>query len=351
LRPCHSSRKSAGTILAAVIAVVLAAATAAQADKVRTVSGIGYEGQITGLRAEGLVIKKAASGDSVAVPLTQIKEVVADRFPDLTRAEEAYAKGDAKSVAEAERIYRTILARDAPDWLRLLVHSRMYKFYCDSGRLLDALDAYLALARAEPRLVADLRLPSPTPNASEANQAMLRKVTQALQSAGNQPYAAELKNLQVTLIVLEGKPEEALPLIQPLLKSPDARVRAMAMIKQVELLVRLKKFDEAAKRLDEAVPSLDAGYAPDVAFWRGQILKEQGRYLDAAIELMRLPILYSTRDRNRTAEALWLAGQAMESGKVSRQEVVTVYKEAVDRYAGTAGADKAKRELVRLGAS
>ena len=351
MRPCHRIRKSAGTILAAGVAVVLVAASAAQADRIRTASGIGYEGQITGLRAEGLVIKKASSGESVTVPLSQIKEVIADRFPDLTKAEDAYAKGDAKSIAEAERVYRSILGSGAPDWLRLLVHSRMYKFYCDSGRLPDALDAYLELARAEPRLVAGLKLPSPTPSASEANQAMLRKVKEALQSAGNQPYVTELKNLQVTLVVLEGKPEEALPLIQPMLKSSDAQVRAMAMVKQVELLVRSKKFDEAAKRLNEAMPSLDASYAHDMAFWRGQILKEQGRYLDAAVELMRLPILYPTRDRNRTAEALWLAGQAMEAGKVSRQEVVKVYKEAVDRYAGTAGAEKAKRELIRLGAS
>jgi tetratricopeptide (TPR) repeat protein len=325
------------------------AAAAAQADRIRTASGIGYEGQITGLRAEGIVIKKA-TGESVAVPLSQIKEVVADKFPDLTKAEDAYAKGDPKSIAEAEWVYRSILGSGAPDWLRLLVHSRMYKFYCDSGRLPDALDAYLELARAEPRLVTGLKLPSPNPTASEANQVMLGKVKEALQSAGNQPYVTELKNLQVTLVVLEGKPEEALPLIQPMLKSSDARVRAMAMVKQVELLVRSKKFDEAAKRLDEAVPLLDPSYAPDVAFWRGQILKEQGKFLDAAVEWMRLPILYPTRDRNRTAEALWLAGQAMEAAKVSRPEVVKVYKEAVDRYAGTAGAEKANRELIRLGA-
>jgi hypothetical protein len=41
----------------------------------------------------------------------------------------------------------------------------------------------------------------------------------------------------------------------------------------------------------------------------------------------------------------------MEAAKAPKAEVVKVYTEAVQRYAGTAGADSAKKELARLGAS
>jgi len=71
--------------------------------------------------------------------------------------------------------------------------------------------------------------------------------------------------------------------------------------------------------------------------------------MDAAIELMRLPILYSAKDRPMTAEALFWAGQAMEAAGLPNDEVKKVYQEAVRDYAGTSGAQQARLALARLG--
>jgi hypothetical protein len=137
--------------------------------------------------------------------------------------------------------------------------------------------------------------------------------------------------------------------LEPLLASPDEKIRQTAMLKQIELLVGAGKFDEAAAKLDaNGHQALVQEHPDDIAFWRGRILKERGQNMEAALEFMRLPILYP-RDKALTAEALWWAGQAMEAAKAPKDEVQKVYGEAVARYAGTLGAERAKRELVRLG--
>jgi TolA-binding protein len=86
-----------------------------------------------------------------------------------------------------------------------------------------------------------------------------------------------------------------------------------------------------------------------VTYWHGRVLKETGKPMEAAVEFMRVVILYPAKDKNRTAECLWQTGQALEAAKAPKAEVRKVYQEAVDRYAGTTFSDKAKADLARLG--
>ena len=336
----------------AAAALLMLAATALGADKVRTQKGIGFQGDIVGLDAEGLVIQ--TDGVRQSVPLATIAKVESDKYLDLADAEEAYLQGLAgkpEGFTEAERLYRSVLKGGTPQWLRTLIEFRMYKVYANSGRVSQALDAYLSLARAQPKLVAGLKLPPPDETAHAANKAMLQKVDEALQAPGDKPYAVELNGLKLRLMMLEGKSDEVLPLLDPLLASPDEKTRQLAMIKQVELLVAVGKIDDASAKLDQAEPKLGEAYAADVAYWRGRILQERKQYTEAALAYMRLPILYQTnKDKARTADALWRAGQCLEAAKARPTEAVTVYREAVTKYPGTAGAAKAREDLARLGA-
>jgi tetratricopeptide (TPR) repeat protein len=338
------------TIGALVLATALVlAAGAARADSIRETGGIGHDGKITGMGAKGLIIRQ--SSGPVEVPLSQIRTIVADGFPNLTRAETAYAKGDPAGLAEAEKLYSAMLASSSPTWLRLLAQSRMYKVYLDSGRSSQALDAYLELAQGNAAMVAGLPLPEPVPGNSAANQAMLKKVNDALKTAAGKPYAADLKNLQLALVGMEGKPEDILVVVEPLIKSADAKVRGPALLKKVEALVALKRSAEALGSLAEAEAVLGSEAAPDVAYWRGRILRDTGKNMEAAMEFMKVAILYPAQDKDRTAESLCNAGQALEAANGPKVEVRRLYQEAVDKYAGTAGAERAKRELARLGTS
>ena len=177
------TRATAVAMTAAV--VVLAATTAALADRILTAKRIGINGKITGFAAGGIVID--SDGSKQTIPMSDIAKVKADAYPDLERAEDAYAQGQAgkpQGYVEAERLYRQMTATTtAPQWLCVLVQCRMYRFYADSGRVPEALDAFLELARGGPNLVTGLKLPPPREDATEANKVMLKKVEDALRAA------------------------------------------------------------------------------------------------------------------------------------------------------------------------
>lgn len=336
-----------GLVLTLAASVSLGAA----ADKIRKQGGIGVEGTITGLDADGLVIQSVA-GSPVTVALGDIARIIqCEKYPDLAKGDEAYAQGmggKAEGFAEAERLFKGLLRENPPAWVRVLVQSRMYKLYGDAGRTPEALDAYLEIARNQPKLVATLRLPAPSAAGHDANVTMLKKVNDAIKATPpDKPFLVNLKDFKVALLMLEGSPEEVLPLIEPNVASQDEKVRNPAILKKVELLLALKKVDDASKQLDAGAAGMGEDYAGDVAYWRGRILQERGENLPAALEYMRLPILYPT-DKARTADALCRAGQAMEAAKAPRDEVLKVLNEAVTKYVGTPGAERAKRTINEL---
>ena len=333
------------------VTAALAVVAPARADRIRTQSGIGYDGKIVGMDAGGLVLEYA--GGKRTVPLGDIASIRADQYPDLEKAEDAYARGLAggpkavQDFAEAEQLYEGLGRRGPPPWLRVLVDSRMYKLYVESGRVQEALDAYLTLAENQPTLVAGLKLPRPKPDDTPGNRKMLTKVEAAVKNAGDKPYAGELKQFHLALVLLEGKPEEVLPLLEPLLTSDNPKTRAWAMLKQLDLLFAARKIDEAEQRLREAAGVLARDHPQEVAFYTGRVLAERGQHVQAALQFMRVPILYAGKDRTRTAEALWRAGVAMKAAKLPDGEISKVLNEALENYPGTAGAERAKQELAR----
>ncbi len=344
----HWQTKPYLIVLAAAIVPALVAA--AHADRVRTKAGVGYSGKIVGVAEGGLVIREGRRRRTVA--FADIRQIRADKYPDLRTAEEAYAQGvagDAKALEKAGTLYQGLLRKRVPAWLRVVVQWRMYKLYAESGRATEALDTYLEMARNSPRLVADLNLPAPDESDHQANKAMLAKVERAVAGAAGKPYADALRNFRVALLVLEGKPEEVLPLLEPSLVSSDPKVRTLAMIRKLELLLATGKSDEAAKWLEKMEAAVGNSGKAEMAYWRGRVRLTGGKHLEAALEFMKVPILYPAANRSRTADALWRAGQALRAAKAPREEIVSVYNEAVQKYAGTGGAERARRELARLG--
>ena len=336
-----------------MVALAALAAVAARADSVRTQAGIGYSGTVVGLDGSSLVLE--SRGVKRHIPLADIAQIRVDKYPDLARAEAAYGKGLAggpgaeEAFARAERAYEDLLRTGVPQWLHHLIKSRLFKLYTDSGRLRQAVDAYLEMAREQPELVAGFKLPAPKRGDSITNKAVLEKVEAALAEAGEKPYAADLERLRLALLLLEGKPEEVLPLLEPFLASENLKARRWATLKQLELLFESNKVEEAEARLKASEDDLRT-LPHELAYYRGRLFEARGMHMAAALALLRVPILYPGKDRARTAEALWLAGRAMEAANLPTDEVVKVYEEARRDYAGTQGARRAARELKRLGA-
>ena len=211
--------------MALVVTAVLAAASAAAADSVRTAAGIGHRGRIVGLEDGELVVESGSV--TRRVPLAEIARVSVDAYPDMDRAESALARaqaggaGSADAFGDAEGRYESLLRLGIPSWLRTVIQTRLYRVYAASGRTEKALAAYLGMAKSSPVLVEGLRLPPPRQGADAANRSMLKDVEAALAGADEEPHAKELRRFRVALVLLVGKPAEVLPLLDPLIQSPN----------------------------------------------------------------------------------------------------------------------------------
>lgn len=334
-------------------AALLAAGPWARADNVRTKAGIGYSGTVTDLTGEGIVID--VSGTKRSVPLSDVARIEVKDFPDLVKAEGLFAsardgEGDVPArFAAAERLYRAMLRSKAPPWLKTLVQLRLCEVYGEAGRISMALDAYLSVARTQPKLVANVSLPGPR-EGDKDNRAMLAQVEEALKAGAGKSYAESLETFRGPDVA--GRQPRGGPPDHPAdAQSDDPAKRRWAALKELEILLATAKIDEAENLL-AALDREWGGKSPGpMAFWNGRILEARKDHLPAAIEFMRVAILHATDDRLLAAEALWRAGQAMEAAKLPSAEVKAVYKEAVTSYQGTPGAERAKRELARLGSN
>jgi tetratricopeptide (TPR) repeat protein len=228
----------------------------------------------------------------------------------------------------------------------------MYDVYARSGEVQQALDAYLDMAGKSPGLVSAFDLPQPREGEHEANKAMLKQVDQVLSRNPDAPYADALKEFRVALLLLEGDPDEILKsgALDRLLKSDDAKVRANAMLRKLELLLAVNRVPDAGAWPEEIKASAAQVFPPEMTYWTGRVLEAQGKPVQAALAYMRLPILHPNEDPNRTAEALWRTGKALEAAEAPPDEARAAYQEAVNDYPDTTGAQRAKRELIRLGA-
>ncbi len=341
-------------ILLIAVMVTLAAGLA-RADRVRTKAGIGYTGSIEGLDAEGLVLKGPAGVRSI--PLADVERIEVDDIPALEKAEATFAgaeaaRGPAARTAfeQAERQYEAVLRRGPPRWLKTLIQARLYRIYAATGRVRRAMEAYVALAEDEPSMVVGFSLPRPREGADAENRALLKVVDGALARARGKPYAKSLQALRLALVMEVGTPEERRPLLEEVARGRNPRLRVWAQMRLVDLLIETKDYEKADERIETAAEALGAEHAGWMAFARGRVLEAKGEHVDAALSYMRVPVLHARSDPARTAEALFRAGQAMEAANLPATEIRNIYQEAVRDYAGTSGAERSRRALVRLGA-
>jgi tetratricopeptide (TPR) repeat protein len=329
--------------------VVLAAVSAARADRIRTTAGIGYRGEIIGMDPSGLVIEGAAGPRTV--PLADVEEIEVDGHPKLSQAEEEFDEGlrggagADQAFRDAERLYESLMRDRIPEWMQILIRSRLVRLYGRSGRIVQAVDAYLALAKAHPELVQGLSLPRPRRGADIENRALLTKVDEALERAEGQPYAKELQRLRVALVLEVGSPEQQLPLIRRALQSRKATTRRWARRKMLDLLLDMGRIEDAEEQLEKAEGEEGGAH---LAYYRGRILAEKKKAVEAALAFMRVPVLYGPTDRELTAESLYRAGRALEQANWPTAEIRKVYAEAAEDYAGTPGAERARRALAVL---
>jgi len=333
--------------------IALIAASAAWADTIRA-AGVAWTGKITGLKGDNLEFR-LKSGTTKSFPLNEVRLESVDEYPRLVQIEARFSAaedlGHQKAIAkylEVAEDYKATLKQRVPTWVKLLAQIRLITCYGKAGRFKEAVQAFITFGRKRPLLASKLRLPKPNPQQPKENRQVMELIDAELKARPNTAIAGAMRRLRLDILLLQGKPEEILVAVQALLKSRGEKTKHWATVKEIEILVQLKRIGEAREKLDRAGQELPKKYAGQLDYWNGRVLYGNGKYIEAALSLMRVPIFNASQDPSVTAEALFWAGQAMEKGRLPTVEITAVYQEAVKKYPGTVGAILSARALTRL---
>jgi hypothetical protein len=349
-------------MLVVVAAAVLLSGTAL-GDSIRNSAGINYPGKIRGLGPEGFVID--VSGSQRTFAYADIAKLALDESPDLGRAEDLLNSGQA---ADAAKVYASLRDKGGPGWLKHFVDARLVRSYDESKQFHRAVRSMISLCSMQSPLAAQVPYPSPLAKGSADNQSALKELEQALKTVPAGAFADRLKTLRINVLMVEGNPAEILGLVEEQLKSEDAAVRKQARIKHFQILLDLNRVEEAGRSVEQGGEDLDSAERQPLMYYiegrklyakaeashkaaegrEGQTADERD-YLRAALNFMRLPILYSLTQRDLAAEALVWAARSMQKGGVPPQEVHTVLDEAVQKFPNTRGAEMAQTMLRQMG--
>jgi hypothetical protein len=348
-------------LIAATVAALMSETVLA--DSIRNKAGINYSGRIRGLSPEGIVID--ISGSTRTFAYADVAKVSVDEAPDLGKAEDLLNSGEA---AEAAKLYVKVRDKGGSAWLKHFVDARLVRSYDESKQFYRAVKAMISLCAMQSPLALQVAQPSPLAKGSADNQSSLKEIEQALATVPAGVFADRLKSLRINILMVEGNQSEILGLVEEQLKSPDPLVRKQARIKHFQILLDLGRVEDAGRSLEQAGEDLDnAERQPLLYYIEGRKLyakaeaarkaaegkpdqpSDERDYLRAALNFMRLPVLYSLAQKDLAAESLVWAARAMQKAGAPAQEIGTVLDEAVRKFPNTRGAEMAQKMMEDMG--
>ncbi len=336
--------------LASALGLLVACVSPALGDSIQDARGITFTGTIRGIGEKGIILRKDQGGsDSFA--LVDVGRIQVDGKRHVNQAENLRAEGKFKKAVEE---YQAARLRAREDWLKQWIDARLIEGYGNTEQFSRAVETLVSLCRQDSKLVAWVKLPEVRPKGSPDNEAALSAVESALESVPEGPATEKLKQLRLNILLVQGEPTKVLRIIEKQLDSADLELRQRARLKQIELLLKIERYEDAGQAIEiarngqgEKFKPLDPQHDPQLLYLEGRYLHGTEDYTHAALSFMRVPILYSRRAPDLAAECLYLAGKSMyESEVVPLGEVVSPLREAVENYPETRGAEKAG-ELLR----
>jgi len=345
-------------LLFACLCVVLVCGGAA-ADAIKDKTGIARSGKIRGLRAGGIVLLER--GAEKTFPLSEVRTIDVDGLPDLKRAEELF---DKKDYAKAVRQYVSVRPKAQKKWLRQYIDARLVVSYGETKQFFRAVRTYIILCSDRSPIARMVKLPRVPPKGSADNQAALKAVDQTLAAMPAGPFADRLKSIRINILLVEGNPADVLGIIEEQLKSPDRETHNQARAKHIELLLELNEIEKARLSLAEAEKEFNmAEDQPQLYFLRGrhrfaaaearrkaaasknEQVTDNGDYLRAALNFMRVPVHFSLMRKALASKSLYWAGLSMYRAEVPVSEVVVPLEEAVGKFPNTRGAEMSQKLL------
>lgn len=294
-------------------------------------------GEIVDYRGDGLRFR-TSTGKEDSYDSARVVEL-ATTWPDAFRQGEASWRAGAWD--EAITSYRAAAAEEQRGWAKRRMLARLVECLRDARRIAEAGDAFLALLRADPESPEFAVIP-------------LDWTLDLTAATAVEPRAREwLKQDAITPSVLLGaswlmsRPDrpQALAALRRLSSERDVRVAHLADAQLWR--ARLASADRAEldkwrAQISRMPDTLRAG----PTFVLGQGLSRQGEPSRAALELLRIPIVWSDQ-RELAAAALWEAGKALEATPTP-SDADGLYRELVATYPTSSIAESARKKLATL---
>jgi hypothetical protein len=341
----------------AILMALTAAASAAKADSV-TAGGITYgQVQVTGV-GNCQVTFRLTSSKRVTKLLSEVTMVRVTDLPQLGEAEKLMKAGKA---AEAVAVYSKAEKSELPlgkSWLKLLLAHRKLVAAKKARMIFEATTAWLAIMDADDASKTAIKLsPAAGTTKSPANDRAIQ-LLKAKEDSINQAYASAANRLQIKLLNLQGRTDEARRLAGKLAASSTGTEGIKSKLAAVASYVKAGEADKAIKLLQPLITQCDQLDLPTAMLLLGKtqlILagkasgqKKHKLLCEAGLNFVRVAAFFGSA-REEASEALYCAGLVNQSlAKPNISAARAAYKEVIKRYKATPAAAKAAKALASL---
>jgi tetratricopeptide (TPR) repeat protein len=331
-------------LLAGLLVAVHSTATCCFAEDVvrlRGPRGQGEQrviGEVLEYTGEGLRIRRS-SGREERYDAERVIEIQSDWNQPHQSAEQLLAD---RRPAEALPLLRQAMAEEQRNWVRRQLLARQVVAYRQAGELEQAVAAFAALVQSDPGTphfsVIPLCWPNPLPSASLDARARgwLDHPSRAVQLLG------------ASWSLTSPQRPAAIRTLQQLAESTDPRIAYLARCQlwRTELPTVTERNLIGWREVIQRMPS-DLRAGPTLLLAQG--LARTGQTTEAAIEFLRLPILYAEQF-DLAAEGLWGAGQQLEAARQT-DEAMTLYRELIADHPDHLHVSRAQRRVENLSAT
>ncbi|MEX1224264.1 MAG: hypothetical protein WEA31_06915, partial [Pirellulales bacterium] len=342
----HRIPHSAFRIYASLI-VVLSFASILHADVVTVAQGpdgrqrLRREGEVMDYTGQHVVLR-LPSGRQVEIPTKDVVAVDAQYAPEHRQGDLALAAG---RYEEALAHYRSV-QNEQRRWVRRLLGSKVARALHGLGRNAEAGKMFLAVFGDDPGTPYLDAIPLAWTAGDKVDAA-----TAADWLAQGNNSAAML--LGASYSIGGEQQGSALRALEALTRDADERIAALAEAQLFRAKLAAASEDQLrrfAAQVDQMPDSIKAG--PWYVLGRGYA--QQGRHVEGAEALMRVPILFSEQG-NLAAESLLASGKLLAAHAEEaedQQELLRtasdLYQEVLIHYADSTAAGEAKQRLAEV---
>ena len=286
----------------------------ATADSIRLQNVTHKDVRVVGMR-EAQVFFRTPAGEERSVPLDAVLALELDKYPNLGKANEAFAKED---FAAAAKLLSPIVDEAKDDYVRVLAGAQLVAALDRSGRFLDAARRYAKLLQIDNgRLVKSVQPVSLPAEAAERSAAADKLAQDA--KATSDPLARRYLEQTVAALKSDAAAEPS--------GGPGAPAKPQAGLLRttqeterdpIDDAIAAGKHEQALRLADEAIAG-KAGSLPRLLHQRGLAQAALGREDDALLSHMRVVIHFTPRSGPYYGKSL------VEAGKIFAQQGKTAH--------------------------